>query len=481
MKIVIVGAGFTGVQLAKNLISKKNIVSIIDSDENNVRHVSNQLDCTVMLAEGNDLHTLEEAGIAKADALICVTDNDEINMITCSLVDAVYPDVLKIARVRNYAYYVNTAEAKKTHADSFSGKHRPLYGIDYMIHPDVEAADAIVQAVQSGAINDVQAFENSEYELTRMTVNEGSALAGKQLQHVHSLTDAHFLIAYVENEGKTSLPSGNTKLAVGDSIGVLVSKERMNELLQLCGSTQKELKSIALVGAGRIGTIIAEKLVQPKEKKSFINFFTKKKMQKLQKFVIIDSNEERANLASERFPNAQVFCADATDEHFLSEEGIKDFDLAICATHNHEMNMVLAAFLESLGVGKSVSLVSSSAFSTIARKLGVDVPIPIRDAVVDSIMSHLRGKSVKEIHTVTTGDLEIIECVLPGDSKAINKTLREIAKPGSFLIMLVKKYNASEFEIPVGDTILNAGDDVILITHVEENSNIVSFFGGNVS
>ena len=109
MRIVIIGAGFTGVQLAKLLINEKNTVAIIDNDENNVRHVSNQLDCTVMLADGNDLETLEEAGIAKADALVCVTENDEVNMITCSLVDAVYPDIVKIARVRNYAYYVNTS------------------------------------------------------------------------------------------------------------------------------------------------------------------------------------------------------------------------------------------------------------------------------------------------------------------------------------------------------------------------------------
>ena len=199
-----------------------------------------------------------------------------------------------------------------------------------------------------------------------------------------------------------------------------------------------------------------------------------------QKFVIIDSDEELTKTASERFPSAKVFCADATDEAFLQEEGIASFDLAICATHNHEMNMVLAAYLESLGVGKSISLVTSSAFSAIARKLGVDVPVPIRDAVVDSIMSHLRGKFVKEIHTVTTGDLEIIECVLPGDSKAINKTLRDIANPGVFLILLIKKYDSPIYEIPVGDTRLNAGDHVILITVAEENGNVVSFFGGSV-
>lgn len=105
MKIVIVGAGFTGIQLAKLLVNEKNDVIIIENNEEIARHVSNQLDCNVIVADGNSLETLEEAGISDSDALVCVTESDEVNMITCSLVDAVYPEILKIARVRNYAYY----------------------------------------------------------------------------------------------------------------------------------------------------------------------------------------------------------------------------------------------------------------------------------------------------------------------------------------------------------------------------------------
>ena len=135
MNIVIIGAGYTGLQLAKRLINEGNKVTLIDNNEDNIRHVSNQLECTAVLADGNDLKVLEEqAGIAKADALVTLTDNDEINMITCSMVDSVYPNLLKIARVRNYAYYVNSNEATKQHADTFSGKHRPLYGINFRGH-----------------------------------------------------------------------------------------------------------------------------------------------------------------------------------------------------------------------------------------------------------------------------------------------------------------------------------------------------------
>ena len=83
MKIVIVGAGFTGVQLAKNLINEGNQVALVDNDEDTIRHASNQLDCTVLCADGNSLDTLEDVEISKDDALVCVTSSDELNIVTC--------------------------------------------------------------------------------------------------------------------------------------------------------------------------------------------------------------------------------------------------------------------------------------------------------------------------------------------------------------------------------------------------------------
>lgn len=477
MRIVIVGAGFTGVQLAKLLINEKNQVAVIDNDENIIRHASNQLDCIVMCADGNSLDTLEEVGIAKADALVCVTSSDEINMITCSLVDAVYPDILKIARVRNYAYYVNTASAEKKHSNNFGGKRRPLYGINYMIHPDVEAADAIVQAVENGAVGNVLSFDNSEYVIARFTVEEGSVLDETALKDIRSKTDVKFLVCYVEQNGDTSLPSGGTLINAGNTLGVLLSKDDISKVLDLCGSKQKEIRKIALIGAGRIGTIIAEKLIQPQKNGlgRLLSFASKRS----QDFVIIDTDDELTKAAAEKFPEARILRADASDEAFLREEGIVDFDLAICATHNHEMNMVLAAYLESLGVGQSISLVSSAAFGEIATKLGIDVPVPLRDAVVDSIMSHLRGKSVKEIHTVTNGELEVVECEITSNSKVNGKALREISNPGTFLVLMIKKSGIDTYQIVDGNTKIYAGDHVVLITEAANSKKILSHFSGS--
>jgi len=477
MKIVIVGAGFTGIQLAKLLVNEKNQVALIDDDEDVIRHASNQVDCDTICAEGNNLEILESAGIAKADALVCVTSSDEVNMITCSLVDAVYPDILKIARVRNYSYYVNTTNAEKKHANDFSGKRRPLYGINYMIHPDVEAADAIVEAVANGAIGSVTTFDNSNLEIARVVVAKDSLLDGVALKDIRTKTDISFLVAYVEKDGQTSLPTGNTIIEPDDTIGILIAKQDIHEVFSLCGTEHTEIKKIVLIGAGRIGTIVAEKLM-PKHYSGFSRFLSEIGSKRNHDFVIIDNDSELTDASSQKFPDARIMKADASDENFLREEGIPGFDLAICTTHNHELNMVLAAYLEQLGVKQSISLVSSAQFVTIADKLGNDVAVPLRDTVVDSIMSHLRGKSVKEIHTVTNGQLEIVECEVTNESKAAGKTLKEISNPGTYLLLMSRKSGFDEFKIANGNTTIYPGDHVVLITEAENSKKILSYFTG---
>ena len=478
MKIIIIGAGLTGTELAKKLISEKNDVVIIDNDEETVRHVSNKLDCMVIHADGNSLETLEEAGIAKADALIMLTNSDEVNMITCSLVEALYPEVMKIARVRNYEYHVKAKKTAKHKALEAEKEVRPLYGIDYMVYPDKEAALAILRAIEHGAVTDVLSFENSEYEIMRVEVEKGSRLDGQKVQDLRTFIDVPFLLVYLENKTEASLPMGSTIIQAEDYLGILAHKKHMNQFLELCGSQVIELNKIALVGAGHIGTLIADSMITP-QKASKIPKFISSLQKSKQKFIIIDKDSQRIKAAAERYPSTDVFKADITDEDFIQEEKLATYDLMICATHNHEKNMVISAYLKSLGVGKTICLVPSSSFAEIARHIGVDVAIPIKDTVVDAIIGHLRGKSITGVHTVSDGDLEIIEYVMPEDSHLNGKALKDIAEPGSFLVLLQKGKEQSEYIIPAGNTILNGGDNLVLISNMEETDKVIDYFGGS--
>lgn len=464
MKIIIIGAGFTGTQLARRLILERNDVVLIDNDEETVRHVSNRLDCMVIQASGNSLAILEEAGLAKTDAVVAVTESDELNMITCSLVDSVYPNIIKIARVRNYDYYCNSSQT-----------NRRIYGIDFMVHPDMEAAKEIVKAVEHGAITDVIDFENSDFELTSIYIEKKSCLAGMTVQDARKITTTPFLLAFVEKDGQSSFPSGLTLLKEDARIGIIAHKDDLSEFLELCGSKIDILKKVALVGAGKIGTIIADQIIKNASPRHKPLFGTHRKIK--QEFVIIDSDSARAKAASERFPMANVYRADITDESFIEEEDLSSFDLVIAATRNHELNMIASAYMKTLGVSKSVCLVQSGNYATIARDIGIDVAVPIKDSVIDSILSHLRGKSITGIHTIAEGELEIIEIVLPKNCPVAGQKVRIFSDYDSFIVLLVKKNGEEKFFIPSGETVAEEGDRLVLLVYIEKTKQVMDVFG----
>ena len=120
-------------------------------------------------------------------------------------------------------------------------------------------------------------------------------------------------------------------------------------------------------------------------------------------------------------------------------------------------------------------MVSSGSFALIARNIGIDVAVPIKDAVIDSILSHLKGKSVTGVHTIAEGELEIIEIVLSDKAKIIGKMIKEISKPGSFIILLIKE--GETYKVPDGNTVLEPNDKLVIITKTTNNAEILDIFG----
>jgi trk system potassium uptake protein TrkA len=240
----------------------------------------------------------------------------------------------------------------------------------------------------------------------------------------------------------------------------------------------RKLNKIILVGAGRIGTIVAERLITHK-KQNFLEKFIGIRQKAAQQFVIVETDEKKAKIASEKFPDATVYNVDITEEGFLEEENLQSFDLAITATHNHDQNLITAAYLKSMGIERTVCLVANESYSVIGRQLEIDVSVPIKDTIIDTIMTHLRGKDVRSIHNVSDGDLEIAEVEITEDAPVAGKALKDVAVPGKFLILLVKESSAAEYTVPNGNTVLNPHDHVVLISVQTESIRILEMFGVN--
>jgi trk system potassium uptake protein TrkA len=471
MRIVIVGAGLVGTQLAKHLIREKHDVSLIESNEERARHASNRLDCMVLHDEGNSLRSLEEAGIAKADALVCVTESDEVNMIICGLAASRYPKLVKIARVRNDDYVRLNRSGER------------LLGIDHFVHPDVEASRSVLNAIEHGAVGDILAFPQTPYELGSTDIAEKSPLDGLALKDFHSLVQEESLVTLVERQGESLLPTGSTVLARGDRIHILAKEKELDYIFTLAGRSEKPLRKIGIVGGGRVGTLIAEGLLESEQdrekepqKKGFLSSFFKSLIPRSgRRIIIIEEDYGICKELSARFPQALVLNEDISDESFVSEERIDDLDLIVTTTADQELNMIAAIYLKSRGVHRTVAMVTGSGYAAIARQLGVDVVIPMKSVVVDSILSHLMGGGVRGVHRIGDGSVDIIEIEIGRDAPVVDTALSSFKLSAGGLVMLVNREGGSF--IPRGNYVFKGGDRIILIAKNGGEMEIERFFG----
>jgi trk system potassium uptake protein TrkA len=482
MRIVIVGAGMVGTQLAKHLIQEKHNVSIIESNEERARHASNRIDCLVIHDKGNSIKSLEEAGIAKSDALVCVTDSDEVNMIICGLAASHHPDVLKIARVRNDDYM---------HL-SLSGDHRVL-GIDYFVHPGMEVARSIIHAIEHGALGDVIAFSDTPYELGSIHIGKGSAFDGLGLKDYHSLVKTESLVTLVERKGEILLPSGSTVLAEGDRAYILANGKELPRIFGFAGSTEMPLRKIGIVGGGKIGSLIIEGLLNQQDlfgrrtgteeagraanKKHNILFPLLRTLipRNSRRIVIIEQDYRLCKDLAARYPETLVLNEDISDESFVNEEQLGDLDLLVTTTTNQELNIITAVYLKSRGIDRAIAMVTGSGYAAMARQLGVDVVIPMKSVVVDSILSHLMGSGVKEVHRIGDGTVDIMEVEIEKEAPITDRPIAEFRLSAGGLVMLVNRGGHSF--IPRGDYVFSSGDHIVLIAKTGSQAEIEKHFG----
>ena len=96
MKIVIMGCGRVGAQLAVLLHADGHAVTVLDRDANSFRRLPPEFEGTALLGNGLDEDVLRRAGIEEADAFVAVTQGDNRNVMSAQIAKHIFnvPKVL---------------------------------------------------------------------------------------------------------------------------------------------------------------------------------------------------------------------------------------------------------------------------------------------------------------------------------------------------------------------------------------------------
>ena len=440
LKIIVVGAGKVGDTLVNRLAEEGHDLVIIDKNVDRLTELANLCDCMGIIGNGASHEVLEEAGVAKADLFISVTESDELNLLCCTIAKQFNKKLATIARVRNPDY----------------GKEIPYLrsklSLEMIINPEYEAAVEAARLLYLPAAILINSFAHGAAEIVKIKIHEGSVLDGKTDAYLGSNYTNDILIVGVERGDEVTIPNGAFELSAGDIISFVGTRKVCHSFLNSIGFNTKSVKSTIIIGGGKSAFYLADQLI-----KTGIDV------------KIIEKDSKRCDELSELLPKATIINGDGINESLLEETGIREVDSVVALTGIDEENIMLSLFARQISKGiKSVTKINKISFTDVINRLDLGSVIYPKQITAEAIITYARakkasiGSNIEVMYHLFDERAEAIEFKVSEESNATAKQLKELKLKANTLVACINR--GGKIIIPTGNDTIEVGDTVMIVT-----------------
>ena len=438
MKIVIVGAGTVGSAICSQLVHEGHDVTLVDTHADILSAITNKYDIFGVIGNGADISVLKKANAEKAELLIAVSSNDEINIL-CALAAKKLGVGHTIARVRNPEYSGLIQHLKND------------LSISLTINPEFAVAKEIYRSLRFPSATKINTFCHGRVEMAEFTVSEGSPICNATLYELRNKLNFRFLVCAVLRDDEAFIPTGSFVIKAGDTICVTASEDDVTKFFKSIGIYKQPVRDVLIVGGGHT-TYYLESLLQKAKIRS----------------TVIERNKLLCRELAADF-DCTVICADGTNQELLLEEGLAKTDAFIALSDVDEENAVVSMYAKSQGKAKIVTMISSFAYIDLFKDLGLDSIVSPKFSTASYItkfvrgMSNVRGSEIESLHTMLEGNVEALEFLIKENIESLcGVPLKELKlRSGVLIACIVRK---DKIIIPSGDDFIERGDTVIIIT-----------------
>ena len=206
MKVVIVGLGDIGSQIATSLDHRKDMrLVLVDSDDERCKHLSERMDALVISGDASDPDILAEAGVEDADALMVCTGSDPLNTVIAMLAKQAGSKKI-IVKLREPHLRAACQEI----------------GVSRVVMPQLSAAAEFTSSLFGFARMDMSLMVRGGLQLAEIPA--GNAI-GRKVSEV-DLPDGARISALLRGD-EAVVPKDGTTIDGADTLAVLVSDENV--------------------------------------------------------------------------------------------------------------------------------------------------------------------------------------------------------------------------------------------------------------
>jgi trk system potassium uptake protein TrkA len=218
-KILIVGGGNIGFNLAKNIEENLDAarVKIIEKNKERAEFLASELNNTIVI-NGNalDEEVLAEANLEEAETVLALTNDDEDNLMVSVLVEKFAKDEKEVDDKRTMALI---------NKPNYSLLQNSLK-IDDLIDPRMNTVSSILKHIHKGTIETAYTIMNGEYEVIEAEIIETSELINKELKN--SNLPEEIRIGAVLRDDKVIIPRSDFVFQKDDKVVFLAKKDSIS-------------------------------------------------------------------------------------------------------------------------------------------------------------------------------------------------------------------------------------------------------------
>ena len=215
-KILIIGGGNIGFNLAKNLEESFDSarVKIIEKNKERAEIIASELNNTIVInGDALDEEVLMEANIDEVQTVLALTNDDEDNLMVSVLVEKFAKDKSELNDKRTMALI---------NKPNYSLLQSSLK-IDDFIDPRMNTVSSILKHIHKGTIENAYSILNGEYEIIEAEIIETSELINKELKN-SNLPDEIRVGAILRGE-EVVIPRSNFIFKKEDIVVLLAKKD----------------------------------------------------------------------------------------------------------------------------------------------------------------------------------------------------------------------------------------------------------------
>jgi trk system potassium uptake protein len=448
VRILIVGAGNTGRNLATRLCQMHHDIVVVDPNQTRLDELEGEADLLTVCGSGCSPAALTRAEISKADLMIAVSNRDEVNILSCQIAHAAKVKH-KVARI---------SDPSLSRADWLDWQQ---LGVDLMISHKEEAAHEIAQIVQNPGALEIIELLDGRVKVVGIRIDEHSRLLDGTLVQIREadLFGRLRFIAVMRN-AELLIPRGDTRLMVGDNVYIALRPADLSAMLAWAYPQKPSYGKVVIAGGGDMGMELARNLDASSLSTS-----------------LLEKDSARADFCACELNKVLVLNGDASDQETLASTGIGQDTAFIAITGDEELNIVSCILADKLGAGFTLAQVTKPEYVPIIKTLSLlDRVVSPHLSMINAILHFIRGHNVKSAALMHKLPGELLQIDVPAKHRWIGKAIRDVKAPKGALI--VTALRDGKIHVPTGEYQIGAGDQLVIFCKPETVERIEKAFKG---